>query len=132
MKNVALTNCWCGFADGWDEAVKKKGDLADIKGTRNGGYKSKLANSGYKSKHGCISKTKATEAALFIGTRQELFLAFFCFLFRLSRSFLLVGCLVELVSDHDDAVVFHAVLVNPFFGFEVALHCEQGALGDLG
>ena len=65
MKNVALTNCWCGFADGWDKALKKKGDLADIKGTRNGGYKSKLANSVYKSKHGCMSKTKATEAALF-------------------------------------------------------------------
>ena len=58
--------------------------------------------------------------------------AFFRFLFRLRRSFLLVGCLVELVSDHDDAVVFHAVLVNPFFRFEVALHCEQGTLGDLG
>ena len=71
MKNIALTNCWCGFADGWDEAVKKKGDLADIKGTRNGGYKSKLANSGYKSKHGCMSKTKATEAALFIGRMKK-------------------------------------------------------------
>ena len=67
-----------------------------------------------------------------VRTRQELFLAFFRFLFRLLRSFFLVGCLVELVSDHDDAVVFHAVLVNPFFGFEVALHCEQGTLGDLG
>ena len=22
MKNVALTNCWCGFADGWDEVIK--------------------------------------------------------------------------------------------------------------
>ena len=71
MKNVALTNCRCGFADGWNEAVKKKGDLADIKETRNGGYKSKLANSGYKSKHGCMSKTKATEAALFIGGMKK-------------------------------------------------------------
>lgn len=69
---------------------------------------------------------------MFVGTRQELFLAFFRFLFRLFRSFLIVGCLVELVCDHDDAVMFHAILVNPFFGFEVALHCEQGTLGDLG
>ena len=22
MKNVALTNCWCGFADGWDKVIK--------------------------------------------------------------------------------------------------------------
>ena len=22
MKNVALTNCWCGFADGWDKLIK--------------------------------------------------------------------------------------------------------------
>ena len=69
---------------------------------------------------------------MFVGTRQELFLTFFRFLFRLRRSFFLVGYLLELVSDHDDAVVFHAVLVNPFFGFEVALHCEQGTLGNLG
>lgn len=81
-----MTNCWCGFADGWDEALKKKGDLADIKGTRNGGYKSKLANSGYKSKHGCMNKTKATEAALFIRENEEiLFLAFLGRLFRLYR-----------------------------------------------
>lgn len=52
-------------------SVKKKGDLADIKGTRNGGYKSKLANSGYKSKHGCMNKTKATEAALFIRENEK-------------------------------------------------------------
>ena len=62
---------------------------------------------------------------------RSYFLPFFVF-FRLRRSFFLVGCLVELVSDHDDAVVFHTVLVNSFCGFEVALHCEQGTLGDLG
>ena len=84
MKNVALTNCWCGFADGWDEALKKKGDLADIKGTRNGGYKSKLANSGYKSKHGCMNKTKATEAALFIWEKKKNY--FFSFLADFSGS----------------------------------------------
>ena len=77
-------NCWCGFADGWDEAVKKKSDLADIKGTRNGGYKSKLANSGYKSKHGCMSKTKATEAALFIWEKKKNY--FFSFLADFSGS----------------------------------------------
>lgn len=31
MKNVALTNCLCGFADGWDEVLKRKDDLALIK-----------------------------------------------------------------------------------------------------
>ena len=84
MKNVALTNCWCGFADGWDKALKKKGHLADIKGTRDGGYKSKLANSGYKSKHGCMSKTKATEAALFILGKKKIY--FFSFLAVFSGS----------------------------------------------
>lgn len=130
MKNVALTNCWCGFADGWDEALKKKGDLADIKGTRNGGYKSKLANSGYKSKHGCMNKTKATEAALFIGENEEiLFLAFLGRLFRLYRwSFLLVWCRIELVCDEDDAVVLGALLINPFIWLEVALDSEHGSL----
>lgn len=27
MKNVALTNCWCGFADGWDKVLKRKDGL---------------------------------------------------------------------------------------------------------
>lgn len=109
---------------------KKKGDLADIKGTRNGGYKSKLANSGYKSKHGCMSKTKATEAALFIRENEEiLFLAFLGRLFRLCRwSFLLVRCRIELVCDEDDAIVLGALLVNPLIWLEVALDSEHGSL----
>ena|GEM_PF-5950541 len=73
MKNVALTNCWCGFADGWDKVIKRKDCLTLIIAVRKCGYKSKLANSGYKSKHGCMSKTKATEAALFIGENEKFY-----------------------------------------------------------
>ena len=56
MKNVALTNCWCSFADGWDEVIKEEDGLTAIIEVRK---------SDYKRKYGCMSKTKATEAALF-------------------------------------------------------------------
>ena len=69
---------------------------------------------------------------MFIRARQELLLAFLSFLFRFCRSFRLVGSWVELVGDHDDAIVFYAVFVGPLFGFEVTLHGQQNALGDLG
>ena len=59
MKNVALTNCWCGFADGWDEVLKRKDGLTLLKAVRNGGYKSKLANSGYKWKYGLYEQNKS-------------------------------------------------------------------------
>ena len=75
---------------------------------------------------------KATKAALFFKARQELLLAFFRFLLRLCRSFLLVRRRIELVGDHDDAIMFYAVFVGPLFGFEVALHGQQNALGYLG
>lgn len=77
-----------------------------------------------------MSKTKATEAALFIGENEEiLFLAFLCRLFRLCRwSFLLVWCRIELVCDEDDAVVLGALLINPLVWFEVALDGEHGSL----
>lgn len=69
-----------------------------------------------------MSKTKATEAALFIGENEEiLFLAFLGRLFRLCRwSFLLVWCRIELVCDEDDAVVLGALLINPLVWLEVA------------
>ena len=84
-----------------DKVIKREDGLTLIIAVRKCGYKSKLANSGYKSKHGCMSKTKATEAALFIGENEEiLFLAFLGRLFRLCRwSFLLVWCRIELVCD---------------------------------
>ena len=77
-----------------------------------------------------MSKTKATEAALFIGENEEiLFLAFLGRLFRLCRwSFLLVWCRIELVCDEDDAVVLGALLINPLVWLEVALDCEHGSL----
>ena len=77
-----------------------------------------------------MSKTKATEAALFIGENEEiLFLAFLGRLFRLSHwSFLLVWCRIELVCDEDDAVVLGALLINPFIWLEVALDGEHGSL----
>ena len=77
-----------------------------------------------------MSKTKATEAALFIGENEEiLFLAFLGRLFRLCRwSFLLVWCRIELVCDEDDAVVLGALLINPLVWLEVALDGEQGSL----
>ena len=73
-----------------------------------------------------MSKTKATEAALFIGENEEiLFLAFLGRLFGLCRwSFLLVWCRIELVCDEDDAVVLGALLINPLVWLEVALDGE--------
>ena len=112
------------------QIIKREDDLTLIIAVRKCGYKSKLANSGYKSKHGCMSKTKATEAALFIGENEEiLFLAFLGRLFRLCRwSFLLVWCRIELVCDEDDAVVLGALLINPLVWLEVALDGEHGSL----
>ena len=112
------------------QSNKRKDCLTLIIAVRKCGYKSKLANSGYKSKHGCMSKTKATEAALFIGENEEiLFLAFLGRLFRLCRwSFLLVRCRIELVCDEDDAVVLGALLINPLIWLEVALDGEHGSL----
>lgn len=81
-----------------------------------------------------MSKTKATEAALFIGENEEiLFLAFLGRLFRLCRwSFLLVWCRIELVCDEDDAVVLGALLINPLVWLEVALDGEQCGRGRSG
>ena len=42
MKNVALTNCWCGFADGWDKVIKRKDCLTLIIAVRKCGYKRNL------------------------------------------------------------------------------------------
>ena len=111
-------------------SAKKERRLGAYKSCRNSGYKSKFANGGYKGKHDCMSKTKATEAALFIGENEEiLFLAFLGRLFRLCRwSLLLVWCRIELVCDEDDAVVLGALLVNPLIWLEVALDGEHGSL----
>ena len=77
-----------------------------------------------------MSKTKATEAALFIRENEEiLFLAFLGWLFRLCRwNLLLVWRRIELVCDEDNAVVLGALLVNPLIWLEVALDGEHGSL----
>lgn len=77
------------------------------------------------------SKTKATEAALFIEW-AGIISCLFSFLLWLCRSVLLVWCRIEFVGDQDNAIVFYTVFICPLFGFEVALYGKQGALCDLG
>ena len=75
-----------------------------------------------------MSKTKATEAALFIGEKEETpSLAFLDRLFKLCCwSFLLVWRRIELVCDKDCSVILGALLVNPLIWLEVALNGEHG------
>ncbi len=111
------------------QRAKKDSRLDAYKSCRNDGYNGKLANGGYKGRQGCMSKTKATEAALSIRENEEiLFLAFLGRLFRLCRWSLLVWCRIELVCDEDDAVVLGALLVNPLVWLEVAFNGEHGSL----
>ena len=70
-----------------------------------------------------MCKKKSDPKAALSESGQELLLALSrSLLCRLHRSlFLLLLGNVELGGDHDDVVVFHAFVIGPFLGFEVAL-----------
>lgn len=78
------------------------------------------------------TKTKATKAALFFEGEAGITSCFIRFLLRLYWNFLFVRRWIELVSDHNNTIVFYAVFVGLLFGVEVTFHGQQNALSYLG